>query len=213
MRRHADRSQQGITLIELLISMVVMGIITTMIIGSWTTLTDAFSFSSKSNKSREWARQAISRMSREIRDAQAPSGGTALKSTGFTEIQFYSTFNTTGAADPSSVPKLTRFILRSGVLYREKAGPDGYFGTADDTSTVLVRNVVNASIGRDLFIYYYYDSAGHIQPSSGATNTLPPNIAVVRAVGLNVVIDENPGKSPNYVGVNTTVTPRNLGQN
>jgi prepilin-type N-terminal cleavage/methylation domain-containing protein len=208
MRRGAYRSQRGITLIELLVSIIVMGILSTMIIGSWMTLTDAYSFTSRSNKHRDFAREAISRMAREIRDAQAPAGGNAFAQAGVNEIRFYSTFNVAGAADPTSTPTLTRYILRNGTIFREKAGPDNAFDTADDRSTPLVRNVVNATIGKDLFTYYYYNISGSIVATNGAP---PPNVSVIQAIGLNLYVDENPGKSPNYFDVNTTVRPRNLG--
>lgn len=219
MRRLAHRSQSGITLIELLVSIIVMGILSTMIIGTWITLTNAYSFNSHSNTQRDFARQAISRMAREIRDAQAPldgSTGTALKAVTSNQIQFYSTFNTAGAPDPASTPQLTRFILRGGTIYREKPGPDGVFSTGpavgDEVSSPLIGNVVNADLlpaAKDVFTYYFYNLSGTLVPSS---SSVLPTPGVVQAIGINLYVDENPGRSPNYMDISTTVKPRNLGQ-
>lgn len=225
MRRQPHRSQSGITLIELLVSIIVMGILSSMIIGTWISLSNAYSFNSHSNKQRDLARQAISRMSREIRDAQAPWTGvtrTAFKLVKSDQIQFYSTFNAVGAPDPSTRPQLTRFILRGGTIYREKPGPNGVFDRGvdvgvDDVSTPLVGYVVNdpESVSKDLFTYHYYDLSGLVS-SNSTDSTHPlvplPSPGVVQAVGLNLYVDENPGRSPNYMDLNTTVKPRNVSQ-
>lgn len=223
MRRQPHRSQSGITLIELLVSIIVMGILSSMIIGTWISLSNAYSFNSHSNKQRDLARQAISRMSREIRDAQAPWTGvtrTAFKLVKSDEIQFYSTFNAVLAPDPSTRPQLTRFILRGGTIYREKPGPNGMFDRGvdvgvDDVSTPLVGYVVNdsASVLKDLFTYHYYVSSGLVSSNSRSYPVVyPPSPGVVQAVGLNLYVDENPGRSPNYMDLNTTVKPRNVSQ-
>lgn len=218
MRRQPHRSQSGITLIELLVSIIVMGILSSMIIGTWISLSNAYSFNSHSNKQRDLARQAISRMSREIRDAQAPWTGptrTAFKLVTSNEIQFYSTFNAVGAPNPSTRPQLTRFILRRGTIYREKPGPDGEFDVGEDVSTPLVGYVVNdsASVLKDLFTYHYYVSSGLVSSNSRSYPVVyPPSPGVVQAVGLNLYVDENPGRSPNYMDLNTTVKPRNVSQ-
>jgi type II secretory pathway pseudopilin PulG len=63
-------AQAGITLVELLVSMIILGVVSTMLITSWISLQRAFAFTSQDNKARATARDAINRISSEIRVAQ-----------------------------------------------------------------------------------------------------------------------------------------------
>jgi len=216
--RAARRRESGITLVELLVVLVVMSILTTMIIGGWIALSNAYSFTTRSDKQRDAANQAISRMAREIRDAQSVAGGatTPFVRAYPNEIRFYSTFNMAGAPDPTTVPRLTRFILREtdatmhvGTVFREFPGPDGAWDTGDDISRPLVGNVVNLRVGEDLFTYSAVDSAtGHMYQSDGTTTLVPA--ARVQTVRISLRVDLNPGRSPNYMDITTTVQPRNV---
>ncbi len=211
------RRQRGVTLIELVVVMAVMTIVSGMIIGIWFNMTNAFSFGATSDKQQDFARDAVSRMAREIRDAQAPSGSSAgaFVLTAPNEIQFYSTFNTADAANPASEPRLTRFRLETdpdtgvGSVYRELAdGTD--FGGPGAVSTMLVDNVVNEeqSPSQPLFTYSAFNSSGHLYQSAEPTPTVLP--AAVVNVAIDLLVDLNPGKSPNYMSVKTTVQPRNM---
>lgn len=217
MRTLGGKRQAGMTLIELLVGMSIMAVLSTMIIMTWVSLSNSYSFTMKSARQRDDARAAISRMSREIRDAQAVqgSGKQPFVRTDPDEIRFYSTFNMAGAATPTTHPRLTRFIFvvtdagtGAGAVYREFPGNDGLFDTADDESTVLVENVVNGREGQDIFKYAAYDTSGVMYLSDGYTTTVAP--AAVRTVGITLLVDLNPGHSPQYMDVSTTVQPRNV---
>lgn len=67
--------QHGLTLIELLISMAILCVITTMILAGWFALSQSYSYSVKSADARDSGRQAINRMQREIRDVEQPPLG------------------------------------------------------------------------------------------------------------------------------------------
>jgi prepilin-type N-terminal cleavage/methylation domain-containing protein len=213
------RRQRGITLVELLVAMSIMLVLTTMIIATWMSLTNAYSFSSRSDKQRDLARQAIDRMAREIRDAQEPLGSSspAINRAYPNEIRFYSTFNNADASIPTTEPRLTRFIYRvtnaaagTGAVYREFPGPDGDFDTANDNvSHRLVDNVSNDGAGRDIFTYWSYDpTTSELEPSEGMTALADPSRVV--EVGITLLVDLNPGKAPNYMDISTTVQPRNV---
>ena len=218
------RRQRGVTLIELLVAIVIMGVLSTMIIGSWIALTDAYSSTSRANRQRDAANFAIARMAREIRDAQklTGAGGEAIVMARADEIRFYSTFNTGTAADPTARPRLTRFILREtdptshvATVYRELAGDDGAFDAVpggDDVSTVLVRDVVDVRSLTDLFVYSGINSTTGVMyqsVESTATPVLMP-ASRVQTVRITLHVDLNPGKSPNYMDISTTVEPRNM---
>lgn len=205
------RRQHGMTLIELLVAMIIMGVLTTMIIGTWISLTSAYSYTSRSDRQRDFANQAIARMAREVRDAQKVPGSTtgAFTFAYPNQIRFYSTFNMAGNSDPTSTPRLTRFMLRNGAVYRDLAGNDGIFGTGDDVSRLLVKDVVNVSQATDLFRYSAINATtGQMYQSSGETTLVPA--ARIQTVRILLLVDLNPGKSPNYMDISTTVEPRNM---
>jgi prepilin-type N-terminal cleavage/methylation domain-containing protein len=164
-------SQAGITMIELLISMIILGIVSTMLITGWINLQRASAFTVKDNNARADARDGLSRMTTELRDAQPTSLPTTTASPTATpmpsptwsiytvagpwEVDFYSAYNTPGAgADGSGTGKLllTRFYLdQSGTsdqktLYwqRDTNSTPGF--DAGDRKFVVAHNVVNMKI-------------------------------------------------------------------
>jgi hypothetical protein len=150
-------------------------------------------------------------MAREVRDAQKVPGSTtgAFTFAYPNQIRFYSTFNMAGNSDPTSTPRLTRFMLRNGAVYRDLAGNDGIFGTGDDVSRLLVEDVVNVSQATDLFRYSAINATtGQMYQSSGETTLVPA--ARIQTVRILLLVDLNPGKSPNYMDISTTVEPRNM---
>jgi hypothetical protein len=110
---------------------------------------------------------------------------------------------------------LTRFTCRitdtatnEATIYRDIAGPDGLFNTSDDTRVTLVKFVVNRRVNSDLFVYSAYDSSGDMYQSDGYTTMVPSGD--VKTVRINLLVDLNPGQSPNYMDITTTVQPRNV---
>jgi type II secretory pathway pseudopilin PulG len=217
-RQAAAGRQEGITLVELVVAMAIMLVLSTMIVATWVALTNAYSFSSRSDKQRDLARQAIDRMAREIRDAQQPMGGSsrAFARAYPDEVRLFTSFNSSDAATPTSAPRLTRFIYRVtdaargvGTVYRELPGEDGVFDSEDDVSVPLVANVSNADEGKDVFTYWSYDpTSGALVPSDGTTALVDPSRIV--EVGITLLVDLNPGKAPNYMDISTKVQPRNV---
>ena len=69
-RDRSGKGQDGLTLIEILISMIILSIITTMLVMGWVNLQRGYAFTVSSNNSRATARDAISRVSSELRAAQ-----------------------------------------------------------------------------------------------------------------------------------------------
>lgn len=167
--RRGARDQRGITLIELLIGLIIGGILSTMVLLGWFSLSRSYSYTISSNDARDSARQALSRMSREIRDAEAPpnSDEAALVRCRPRWIELYTTFNEVGNSDPTKPPHLVMYRLYpDGELWRFEdmdAIPDGIQGGFDDSypdswplntfhnseqasvegATLLCRNVVN----------------------------------------------------------------------
>ena len=167
---HTERGRQsGLTLIEVLISMIVLSIITTMLVVAWISLQRGAAFAVTTNNARATARDAISRVSTELRAAQPtsvpspqasvtalPTGLPPLKTAGQWSVQFYSAYNNpTALSDGTSVGKLrlTEIALNPlgstdpkemQTLYlRRDLTNNNSVGDAGDLKVVLARNVVN----------------------------------------------------------------------
>lgn len=133
-----DKSQNGLTLIELLIGMVIATIISAMLLLSWFALNRSFVFAVNSGEARDNARLALSRMQREVRDAEQPPYGypvagneAAIYRARTYWIAFFSTFNEAGnnsaawthvGASDIAVPTAPHLIVyrlySDGKLYR-----------------------------------------------------------------------------------------------
>jgi prepilin-type N-terminal cleavage/methylation domain-containing protein len=117
-RRDGER---GMTLIELLAAMAIAGVLSALMLVSWFSLSDSYSFSVHSNKARDKARLAASRLSREIRDAEnSPEvAEVSIVRARPWSILIYTTFNRDGNADPAMRPRLVMFRLYpDGELWR-----------------------------------------------------------------------------------------------
>jgi len=121
--------QDGVSLVELLIAMTVMAVISTMIILGWSAATRSYAYSRNSAEARDFARQGLSRMTREIRDAEMPSdayvaltglpdSSTSIVRSDQMWIALFTTFNRAGSL-PDVAPRLVVYCLYSdGQLWR-----------------------------------------------------------------------------------------------
>lgn len=171
--REKRGSQTGITLIELLVAMIILSIVSTMLVGTWISLQRAYSFTIKANTARATARDAIGRISSELRDAQPTTLATAtptpVPAAVFIvakpmEASFYSAYNQAGAQNDTTgtaAMRLTRIWLDTATVLPPPAKPESktlYWQRRTDTSTsgawtdatvrkvVLAQNVVNNSV-------------------------------------------------------------------
>jgi type II secretory pathway pseudopilin PulG len=228
-------SQAGITLMELLISMIILGIVSTMLVMGWMNLQRASAFAVQTNSARATARDALSRVSNELRDAQPTALPTATPTPTYagnllTDAQpmtatFYSVYNQPGAgADLSGTAarRLTRIRLDTSgsspqkTLYWERdASNNGVFGDPTDRTIILARNVVNVSIPNNhvtpnttytaIFTYGYRDGTGFHTADTIASAELSEIISIQ----VRLIIDANLNHSPSPIDVTTTVLPRN----
>lgn len=215
--------QEGISLVELLVAMSILAVVTSMILMSWFALQKSFAQTSRASQSRESARDAVARMTQEIRDAQGSNQGSAITEAERTWIVFYSTYNMTENATTNSAPRQTAFVYqwstatRVGKIYRVvdlDVPRDGVSDELDDPAAygrLVVDNVVNwntpTAAGTSVFRYSYYASGG----AYSTVDSVPADsIATIRNVRIRVLVDLNPGKSPVYMDLQTTAQPRNM---
>jgi len=214
-------AQSGITLVELIIAMSIMGILSAMILMVWFSLQSSYASSVQNAKQRDVARQGVWRMATEIRDAQGIEGYPPVMSAGANSILIGTSFNNSGnseqptdASSPDASVHRVRFFYSEGdrTIYRtEDANGDGNF--ADETQVALVGNVVNGTVpagsstSTPLFRYSYYDTSGVLQTVDSLTAGIDP--ARLLNVQIQALVDIKPNKSPTYMDLRTTVQPRN----
>lgn len=235
-QRDVRDAQSGYTMIELLVTMIIMTIVSTMLIVGWVSLQRAYAFTSATNSARATARDALDRMSSEIRTSQPPTAAVTTQfylpasptypyMCGPNSCVFYSAYNAvsagvngagpavTGTTPPaSSSLRLTAIWLRtsdSTLVWQRDTNNNGL--DASDRTIVLARKCVNAAVGRALFTYNFRDPlTGAYTHSDPAHPTLTSgNIAGLRSVGMELVVDANLSHTPTYVDLSTTVRPRN----
>ena len=225
------RSQTGLTLIELLVGLIIMSVISTMLIMGWVSLQRAYSFTSVTNNARATARDALDRMSSEIRTSQPPTAAVTTQfylppsptypyMCGPTSCVFYSAYNNAATADgagpaktgttppSSSAIRLTAIYLRTSdrsLIWQRDKNNDGL--DANDPTIILARNCVNAALGKDIFTYYFRNASTSVY--SHANTLTSGTVANLRSVRMELIIDANLSHTPTYVDLTTTVRPRN----
>lgn len=188
LRRLVTRrdAEAGLTLVEVLVSMIILSIITTGLITAWINLQRGANFAVAANNSRATARDAISRVTSELRAAQPtalpspvptetamPAGMPPITLAGPNSVQFYSAYNVANAkADGTGVTAIRKTwiylettptvpsVQKTLYLKRDMNGDGNFDGTGDRT-IILARNVVNPSI----------PDAKNEPPSGGTTYT------------------------------------------
>jgi len=235
-RRQGRNPQAGITLVELLISMIIMSIVTTMLIGAWISLQRAYATTSAKNNATANARFALDRISSEIRSAQgmtftpspSPStstpfypGATIPYRCDANDCVFYSAYNNPLAAGSSGQFGRGQLLLTAiwldtqgsqaqKTLWWERNTSGNGLGDPGNRKIKLATNVVNsaAAINRPIFTYMVRNSTTGL-PSPAATLGTA-NVASLLSVQIELVADANLKHTPTYVDLLTTVEPRNL---
>jgi type II secretory pathway pseudopilin PulG len=221
--------QGGITLVELLVTITILAIVGAMLTFTWVAMSSSFAHTTRSSDSRDYARQAMSRMEREIRDAEAQlttghyQGLPAILWASANRIMFVTTFNNEGNDVPDAQPLAIVYYLEDGTLYMKRdANDDGAWDGARTLSAV--HDVVNASVGASgstpTFSYTYLDGSGDLvvardgdfivlDPDSGEKG-LPEGLrARIVSVTFSLLVDDNPRHPPAAVTLTTTAQVRN----
>lgn len=217
--KRPQSGQRGITLVELLVGMVIMGIITTLILMTWFALNSSWAQTTRSTDNRAQARYAVARMALDIRDVQGPTASmiaadpaktnwSAFRLAAAHNIQVLSQFNIAGNRSFTATPHLVEYAVVGTNLYRTVDNGNWSIG-AEDARTLMASNVVNVSNGMPLFEYTYADGTPQVATASSVTLSSAVRIYTVT---IHLQIDVNPGHTPKTLDLETTVQPRNLRQ-
>lgn len=200
-----SNNQRGFTMIELLISIFVMGLIGLTVS---TFARDVFSlnyFLQGSLNAQIDSRHIVKVMVTEIREA-GPSalGAYAIASTSASSITFYTD------VDNDSVREKVRYFVSGTSIKRGVISPTGNpltYLDANEKITTVVSNYVSSTTA-PLFQYYPSSYSGTTSPLS-----IPVDIPSVRLVKITVIIDKDPNKSPIQIITSSQVSIRNLKDN
>ena len=201
-----------------------------MLIGGWISLQRAYASTRATNTARAAARDAIDRISSELRECQPPvfklSGQALFTKTDPMEVDFYSAYNQPGAStDGTGIGALhrTRIYLDAATktLYWQRDTNDNYslgplWNDANDRKFVLATNVVNDIVpdttvtpnttNTSIFTYGYRDTSGVYHADYGKGGTDPTSIVSVQ---VRLITDTNPLRTPDHIVLTTTLRPRN----
>ncbi len=231
--------QRGLTMIELLVTILILGILTTMILVSWFALQKSFAFSLKADDSRQAARDSVSRMTVAIRDAQdfkftyssqtvpAISVAEANKivfNTSYQQSLNASVPTTATAAGNHSVVQAAFVYVPStstptnGAIYyvTDHNGNGLTDELASDANVaangkVVVKNVVNnvRPPGSSTPLFMYTYFADDGSVSQ-ATSLPAADTSRIFSVQIHVLVDLDPSHAPVYMDIQSTAQPRNM---
>ena len=207
------RPQPGLTLIELLVVMTILTVITTMIVVAFMSYQNSYALVQRLNAARATARDAMDRMSSELRDCQPlTSNGSPIVSAGAYECVFYSAYNQPGArSDGTGAAALRKTRLFEDLstpgdyktlVWQRDTNNNGSFDGGDKTM-VLATAVVNGAAAVSVPYVFTYGVAG-----GGSTHS-PSDPSTILWVQVRLIVDGNLNRSPNYIDLSTTVRPRN----
>jgi len=205
MRISANRRQAGITLVELMVTMVILGIATTAIVMVWISLQNSFAYSSKSSEQREFTRDAITLVARELRDVRRPtqnSSISAINRANAYDISFYTSFHGTDTASPSPSVQYVQYEIQADgdhhTLFRQIDG-GGW--------QRVLSYVMNRKRNQPLFTYSYINDSARLESGSAVLGDMTDRIVNIQ---IRLVVDTNPDHAPAPMTLTTTVQPRNL---
>jgi type II secretory pathway pseudopilin PulG len=201
-----------LTLIELLVVIVIGTVLSGALLLTWFSLNSSYSFTVRSSSAQDFARDAVARMGRELRDAEPKGADLAIFYADNDEISFYTTFNEQGNESRQVEPVLTRYYYKwdaergVGRLYRQR-------GTTD---AVVVDNLLNSrDFARDpngeadIFRYSYVSPDGlPVRDGQTPEEDMYGTISMIR---IHLSVDLNPQSAPQPMNVSTAVHLRNQG--
>lgn len=199
------QSKRGFTIIELIISLTILGAITYVIS---TFQTDVFSLNTnlQNNLNAQLdARHLIKQMVAELRKTtQSSIGSYAIESASSTAIVFYSDVNNNGSVDR------VRYFTSGSTVKKGVVTPSGNplsYNLNSEVVTTLVSDLVSSST---LPVFQYYPST---YEGTSSPMTYPLSIQSVRLVKITLIIDRDPNRSPVPIVVTSQVSLRNLKDN
>jgi prepilin-type N-terminal cleavage/methylation domain-containing protein len=202
--------QDGFTLVELLVVMIIGAIISVAVLAVFTSLSGVFNSQTVRIQNQDDARTAVNEMSRYLRMATSSADNMTTQSNAIAtaspqDIEFYCDI------DGDSVAEKVRFYLSSTTLLMQTAEPVWVTGTdphyvygSYDTNGIVVQDAVRNG-SSPVFAYYYYINPGVLAlftPATAAQRQL------IVTVSIAVTVNEKPTLAKGNVLLTTDVQLR-----
>lgn len=206
-RRIEGRSDSGLTLTELLVTLVLMGVVGSIMLGATVMVSRTVTNAQASGDSLDIARIGVNRMARSVRAGiEIVRSGTAnqpaIDSMGPNSLTIYSSLGSsptkiTYAIDANR--NLTETVVTAG-------GTSPYWTFTGTPRTTIIAYKVPAAAPA---LFTYLDSNGVVLATQTATDDATTGL--IKQIRLNLQVDANPGKGVGPVTLTNTVVLPNLG--
>ena len=196
-----SKKYKGFTLLEVLISMVILIVVTSLILVFFWNVTDTSRRFSSSLIAQQQVQQTLQIIVPELRSAaQSNTGVYPIFGVSSTTLGFYSDIDRDGLFERVRY-FLDEDVLKKGVI-RPSGEPMGY-----DIDDEVVYDVVEGVV-EGAQIFSFFDGSA----TSTESNQLPfpINILDIRKVKISLVVNQGVAGKPSIVGVEDLVTIRNL---
>jgi prepilin-type N-terminal cleavage/methylation domain-containing protein len=203
MKTALSQKKRGLTLVEVMISLAIMGLLGVAVATFSSNVFSLNSIVQNGLTAQQDARQVEKKMAAEIRESSPSSTGAyPIEVASTSEFVFYDD------ADNDGVKEKIRYYLSGLILKKDVVKPTGnplvYNGGT--TTTNVINDVRNGTTS--VFSYYGKNYDGTSAPLS-----FPVDIPSIRLVRVTMSIDRDPYRSPVPVYITTAVTIRNLKDN
>ncbi len=201
--RKLKNNKQGITLVEVLVSIGIFGFlivgITSLFLTSWKYNRIVWEQLKTQNEGRKVTRDFVN----ELRLASLSSiGAYPIESASSTEIIFYSNI------DSDTLKERVRYFLSGRTLNKGVIKPVGspmVYSAANETITEIAHDLVTSTV-----LLKYYD--GNFSGSEAVLSS-PVDVTQIRVVAISLTLEEDPNASPVPFFIESKVMLRNLKDN
>jgi len=208
LRRRVDgRSDSGLTLAELMVTLVLMGVVGTLMLSATVMVSRTVTNAQASGDSLDIARIGMNRMARSIRAGieivrSGQANQPAIDSMGANSLTIYSSLGPsptkiTYAIDANR--NLTETVVAAG-------GTSPYWTFTGTPKTTIIAYKIPTTAPN---LFSYLDANGTVLSIQSATDDATTGL--VKQIQLNLQCDANPGKGVGPVTLTNTVVLPNLG--
>jgi len=201
------RGDHGLTLPELMVTMVLMGILGTIMINAVVQVTRTVTKAQASADSLDTARVGMARLTKNVRS------GMAIQRAGLTDLPALASISPTQLtvyASLGPVPtKITYSINGQRQLveqwYTGNAASNPYWTFTNTPRTT----VVASKIPTGTVLFQYYDANGAL--ITNQTSSAEADLIQIRSVKISLTVDVDPARGGGPVTISSTVVLPNLG--
>ncbi len=190
---------------ETLIAMFIITLLGIVVVNFQLNIFSLNKISNNNLVAQEDLRRVLKTASAEIRSMSQPvSGVHVIETAGTSSLSFYTNI------DSDSAIEKVRYFLSGTTLKKGVINPTGTPATTYSAGNEILTTIANNLMMGTTTIFEYYDTN---YDGTTAPLSQPVNILNIRLVKINIIIDDNPLKSPAPLYMTTQVSIRNLKDN